>query len=330
MDDKTRMVRPSDSLNLITDFTGIYILREEHITNLLRYMNDPTWWDTISQIFKQNPSELISSVRAYPFDIVYTLRLRGSYKPFSLGGHTLKDENNNPMNVPMIEDKDIGQMRIFLGSITIPKIHGTFRDYYNKYTLYLPYLESIELDSEECTPNKDEDSVNLNIYYVIDLFTGEVTCYVMKQYKNDDNENDERVINIVNGSIGVDIPISTSNKSEIALKVIRDSVKAITTKGASLLAVDVPVVNYAQVGNFSDGLGKMFGCQKPYLKIESDDVLTNDLYLKLNGKPNNRAIPLGALTGYTEIGDIKLTDVQDITSEERDELYALLKSGVYF
>lgn len=328
--DKTRMIQPSQSLNLITDFTGIYVLKNEHIEALLKYLNDPSFWDLIAQIFKQNPSELISSVRVYPFDIINTMRMTlARYQQLSLGGQKLEIDGN-PMIVPTIEDKEIVKMRIGMGKITIPKIHGTYRDYYNKYTLYLPYLESVELDSEECTPNENDDSVILDIYYVIDLFTGELTASIMKEYKNEDNEQDERVISIVNGNIGIDIPISTSNKSEIALKVIRDSVKAITTKGASLLSLDIPVVNYAQVGNYSDGLGKMFGCQKPYLKIESDIVSTNELYTKLNGKPLNRTRYLRALNGYTEFEDIRLEDVQDITSEERSELYNLLTTGVYF
>lgn len=326
----TKLVSPSYTLNLITNFTAVHTLTGEQLDRILTYINNPSWWDSLSQIFKQNISDLITSIRAYPFDIINTMQLHNSFGQLFLGGQGINNEDNTSMIVPYITDFNIKEMKVSLGTIEIPKIHSSYRDYFNKYTLYLPYLESIELDSEECTPKSDEEAVNLSIEYVINLLTGEVTCYVMKHYTNSDGNEDERVINIVNGSIGVDIPISSSNKNEIATKLICDSVRAIITKGTSLLSMDIPVVNYTQVGKFSDGLGKMFGCQHPYLKIESDIISTNNLYLKLNGKPLNQTKGLYSLKGYTELQDIRLEDVANITSEERDELYGLLTTGVYF
>ncbi|MBO7713129.1 MAG: hypothetical protein J6S85_06135 [Methanobrevibacter sp.] len=325
------LVLPSNKLTLISNFNAIYCLTNSNINRIAQYMTDPNFFDAISQVFRQNLGDLITSIRAYPFDIHRTFRCGRGWMGATLGGQELKTELNNPMIVWEMRNEDMNQMKLYMGEIIVPRIHNSYLDMQNIYTLYLPYLEGVTLDTEELFAKSDDLPVVLQIYYVFNLATGELTAYVMKEFDNN-GSTDERLLTIVNGKIGVEIPLSSSNMNEIATHLTITAIKGIATQGGSLLGdvASTPIYQRRQLGIFGDGLSKMYAPQHCYLKIESKRLKNPSNFLHYNGKPLNEQRLLANVTGYTEISNPYLDHIGNITSEEKDELASLLQSGVYF
>ena len=325
------LVKPSTNVKIQTDFTALYCLPQVYVNRIAQYMTNPTFIDSLSQIFKQNIGDLITSIRAYPFDIPRTLRCGSGLYGATLGGQELKTALNNPMIVTQITNDDIDNLQLYMGEIQVPRIHHSYLDMQNTYTLYLPYLEAITLDTEELFAKSDELPVVLQIYYVVNLFTGGLTAYIMKEFDNN-GDNDERLLNIVNGTIGVDIPISSSNMNDIATHLTITAIKGIATQGSSLLGdvASTPIYQRKQIGSFGDGLAKMYAPQHCYLKVESKRLKNPTNFLHYNGKPLNEERKLSKVKGYTEISSPYLDHIGNITSEEKSELDDLLRSGVYF
>ena len=326
------LVEPSSNLQIQTDFTALYCVKAWQINRIAKYMTDPTFVDALSQIFKQNLGDLITRVRVYPFDIPSTLHGGSSLMGATLGGQVLKDNLGNDMIVTEITNDDISKLKIYMGEIIVPQIHHSYLDMQSIFTLYLPYLEAVNLDPEEMLSSGEP--VVLQLYYIVNLYDGSLTAYVMKEFEND-GERDERLLNIVNGTIGVDMPITSSNIGEIATNLLTTAVRgvALHNLGATSIIGDVmntPIIERSNIGSFGDNLSKMFAPQYAYLKIESKKLRNPDNYLELNGKPLMAQKGLHQLKGYTEMEDIKLEDIENITSDEKSILYDLLKNGVYF
>lgn len=324
-----QLIEPSSNLQMQTKFTALYCVKGWQIDRIEDYITDPNWYETISQIFKQSLGELITKIRVYPFDIPTTLRCGSTLIGATLGGQVLKDYIGNDLIVTEITNQDISKLKIYMGEIIVPQIHHSYMDMQSIFTLYLPYLEATNLDPEEMLSNGDP--VVIRVYYVINLYDGSLTAYIMKAYDND-GDDDERLIKIVNGTIGVDMPISSSNKNEIALHLLSTAVRGISTVGKSVVGdvMNTPIFEREQIGSFGDNLSKMFAPQYVYLKIESKKIQNPSNFLELNGKPLMEQRDLDTISGYTEIDTIKLDDIQGITNIERDMLENLLKSGVYF
>lgn len=325
------MVRfPIISQNISTDFTKLYLLDITTLNKVEQYLVSPDFVSAIAQFFT-SPNECVQSLRIYPFDIPSTLRVPVDASSLKLGGVPIKYNNQTITcgNV-LINGGNINALKKRVGEITIPTtlMKNNFLDFSNKYQLYLPYLETITLDPDQVTP-KDHD-IKIYVDYVINLITGELTAYV---YKYNDNR-DVEMLNIVNGEIGMSIPLNMSNASDIIRNTMMSMTRIATSPSASATAVvdmiDKTQLHFNSIGGFSSGLSKMFAIQDVYLMVEKPIWNKPSNYVKLYGTPIHNKMQLNELNGYATIDNIYLDDVGNITNEEKKELETLLKTGVYF
>lgn len=93
------------------------------------------------------------------------------------------------------------------GSIEIPNFSGSFLDYtpHTKYSLFLPFIGSVQLDADEITGK------SLNVKYHIDLLTGACVAFVSA---------DSVLIASYNGQCSNPVPVSGANYSRLIASII--------------------------------------------------------------------------------------------------------------
>lgn len=311
---------------LTTDFTKLYVLNIEKLNLVEEYMVNPSYVGAIVKFFT-SPNECIQSIRYYPFNIPSIFSGMLPQENIKLGGVELVSGNDKIPSL-YIPNGAMNELKVNVGKIVINKsdLYGNYLDLRNVYRLYLPYLETITLDSEQVTPVGDEEYVEIFIDYVVNFLTGGLTGYV---YRYSDNKL--IILHIVNGTIGIDIPISLSNANDVVKNVMLGSLGFVMSGGTNLSSLMTDTqVHFNQIGGFSDGLGKLFAPQEVHLLIERPIKSEPSSYAKMNGYPLNQTRTLNAIRGYTELDSIYLDDVESITNEEKNELEELLLSGVYF
>lgn len=310
----------------LTDFSRIYMLDYERVSKIENSLMVSTFIDDIKKFFV-SPSECIQSVKYYPFDIMQAFQLPPYVANLTFGTIPIKD-NNNYVSSYILNNDSIFTFRVRVGEIVINRdmLYRNYLDMENVYRLYLPYLETITLETEQITP-VDTQYTTIYVDYVFNIFTGSITAYV---YKIDENNN-VIMLHVVNGSVGMEIPLNMTNANDVLRNIAFASARFVASGGTNVssLLTDTQI-HFNQIGGYTDGLAKMFGIQDVYLLIEQpikDEPLN---YQELNGYPSNKKITLYQLRGYAEIESIKLDDVGAITNEEKKELENLLMSGVYF
>lgn len=81
-------------------------------------------------------------------------------------------------------------------------------------------------------------------------------------------------------------------------------------------------------GQLSYYLPQKVRLRKSYIETSINPTSTE--YCKLYGKPLERIKTLSSLNGFTIVADIDLVDIDNSTSQEREEIVYLLKNGVHF
>ena len=168
-----------------------------------------------------NPSDYIVSLRYYPFDVPVDLT---QSEELSIGGIPVEVDNFTPMMSVLPIEYGEGKNSFYdLGSFTLqpPFIYGDFRDTYIKLLLYIPWCGYTTLDPALFCQSPDGTYHTIRAALSIDFTTGNVLGLIYR---------DNRLIDTVNGTVGVDIPLSAAangsyqnaiKQTEIALKNAR-------------------------------------------------------------------------------------------------------------
>jgi len=206
---------------------------------------------------------------------------------------------------------------------------------FTKYELWLPYHRFIELNQEECS------GCRIQVYYLVNFETGEATVYV---YNATDNIN----IYQAQCTLGVKVSLSASNSTELnnqrlslgintAINLIGSAIAVGSGNPLGFIsggkAVADMVTGYSQMYQHASqgattGVEGLNNPQEVFIKQTITSFVGYDLnYFKVKGRPLNQSKLLSTLSGYTEIGDILLDNI-NATEEEKRNLKALLTSGV--
>lgn len=164
-----------------------------------------------------NPSDYIISVKYYPFDVPASV----TTEALSVGGVAV--EVNNVGISPALHDREYGtgtNSYFDLGSFTIapPYIYGDFRDTYMKLLVYIPWCGFTTIDNALFMQSPNGAYHTIRCALSIDFATGAALGMIYR---------DDTLIECVNGTVGVDIPLSAIangtyqnaiKQTEIALK----------------------------------------------------------------------------------------------------------------
>ena len=265
-----------------------------------------------------------------------------------------------------------------VGSITIPvPCGGTFMDERNNISLYLPYCGLQSIPTSICyyktletvtLPNGFTKQVPklagrvLSVEYVFDMIYG--TCAALC-YMYDPTNSTRALFGVFNGSCGVDIPLTQSNRAsnELALRkdggnmatgvitsalagaisggtgggllgaAIGGAVNALQSAVSGALHTKNNAVNQETHFTTSSGFSSQiasFMPSSPMLFVEYTDMDKDpSSYAHENGYPCNLNLNMDDICGYTELdGSIEVSNIPCL-EEERVLLKQALMEGFY-
>ena len=272
------------------------------------------------KLFGANPINAIMSLRLYPFDVAALLE---SYQPENIilgridtGASGLKISNGSSTVID-------------LGTLYIKSQFNDFRDYapYSSYNLYIPFIGTVNLN-----PNDYLNKI-ISLKMIVDVTTGKATAIIYAagipmQY--------------LDGMIGVDIPITSSNASEMVSSVINavgytaSAAASIATgnymAAAGSIAAGVSDLMFNDVGiNKAGNVSPASSLSAPinaYCIISRPNAIIPASYGHTIGYICAKKAKLSSLSGYTVCENVDTTGIA-ATEEERNEIKTLLESGVY-
>lgn len=257
-----------------------------------------------------NPMDLIISVGIVPFKPTITDRAN-----INIGGYDTGIECNT-----------INQYyTVNCGKLNIGEYFGSALDYINtKIHIYLPCVGVRDINVDEVMGG------SIEVRYNVDVFSGACIANIKctRQLLNS-------VLYTYEGNLLSTLPLVSRDYSSFYATIAKGAVDVLSAQGTNIgdianTAINVmnSKPNISKSSNIS-GVGSLMNMRVPFLIIERPIESTPKSYAKLSGYPSNVTFKISDLKGYTEIGDINLSDIP-CTSSERNELMNLLNSGVYF
>lgn len=320
---------PNYNPNISTPFNRLIGLNVNGILSLYDFLNSATFIDNIKLLFA-TPSEYVSSLKAYPFDVRNFFTQVNAVEDVRIGGIG----NSGIDGWALANDR----ANVLVNQFTINGRYNNFLDYapYTTLQLYLPYYGMVTL------PTNDVMNRIVKVYYSLDFYTGTLTIFITAT-----REDSEVLILSVESKIGIDIPIGTSNFNEISKNILMTGVgiaggvigiasgNAPVVASTSLLALNsgVNMVNSLQqhisLGTIGDGRNALASFQKVTLIKKYPIIVDDENYKEFKGKPLGVKKQLNELLGYTQCEEVHFVPFTTTpTSAEIDEIESLLRSGV--
>ena len=297
----------------LEDIAGI-LYDEDEIDNLIEGL----------KMNGDNPLSFICDLYYVPFDMGYFCDSSASLSTFHFGtyekelAHTFKRVNQNNIRRTMFTQQITGSF-------------NDFRDYYANYYLYLPYVGITQLDTQMWLYS------TLRVDVCVDVYTGDIKYYLM---------NNDRLMDIREGSLRVTMPISSADKYGGAVGRVTSAISLIENAGAgasSALMGDVSGAAHnggnaikstfdlvkatpkQMNGNYSSSVA-VNDPLDAFLIIEQKEIEYPD-NLKANyGIPDNDICSLGTKSGYIECDNVLLKC--NCMASEYDEILSLASGGI--
>ena len=283
--------------------TTTYALTSANADSLGSFIwsNNNNWFDNLLKVQADALSNIVSC-KLLPFS------LSGTGKVIKIG--------NISTQVTALEiDKQV--IRKNGGSLKLKRYFNNFLDYapYTKISLYLPFIGFSQIENEYMYDG-------VTIEYLFDIITGEMLVLLKSKGKT---------FRTINGSFGIDIPFSSTNKAQIEgsfLSKIAKDVIDVNPMGLLDTYTDIATSRFktsnssspSSVCAYSAPLQCFVTVDRPILNKPSS--YNHDVGQKCVG-----SYYLRNLKGYTEVENIELSC--PCTDSEKNEILSLLRSGVY-
>lgn len=312
--DVTEPTEPSDTG--LGVFNTLYIMSRSALTSLGTELWSGSIFDNFD-LLNNSPLENIISCKLYPFTIS-----GGAQSTIKIGNVQFNAIGNKYTSAIT---------SISCGNVFIAPYFNNFldRNGYTKLAIYLPFIGFKELNIEEFINN------TLSVKYNVDLITG--TCEAIISGNNITK-------NIFNGSVGIDIPISASNRAQIENGFITGLLKS----GMSLNPINAigSAIDLALANNHYSTEGNPTPCASLYNPLycyviidrptaignkpsESAPFIPSQSFRHTYGLKCNLQLKLSSVSGYTQIKNIDLSGLT-CSDMEKNELKQILSEGVYF
>ena len=293
--------------NSVGVLTTTYAMTIERLNQLGGFLWGANIFDEFSLV-NSNPIENIISCKNIP------ISLSGADEIIHLGN---VDTGTNGAKV----SSNFSTLNV--GQIALPTKYNSFLDFapYTKITIYLPYIGFKEIDATIAIGK------TLKVAYVADVITGGCIAQIFI--------NGVRFYEF-SGEMGVDIPITASNRAQVEASYISNAVGM----GASLAsgnitgAVDSVLASATAKYNYSSTDTPNPNCvasvnRTCYVIIEHPTYQELSQFNHTKGKMCNLSQTIGSLKGFT-ICDANI-DLKGITAteQEKQEISSILSSGFF-
>ena len=283
--------------------TTTYALTSANADSLGAFIwdNSNNWFDSLLNVQADALSNIVSC-KLLPFSLSGT-------------GKAIKIGNINTQVTALEVDNQV--IRKSGGSLKLNRYFNNFLDYapYTKISLYLPFIGFSQIENEYMYDG-------VSIEYLFDIITGEMLVLL---------KSNGKTFRSINGSFGIDIPFSSTNKAQIEgsfLSKIAKDVIDVNPIGLLDTYTDIATSRFktsnssspSSVCAYSAPLQCFVTVDRPILNKPSS--YNHDVGQKCVG-----SYYLRNLKGYTEVENIELNC--PCTDSEKNEILSLLRNGVY-
>ena len=287
--------------------TSTFHMTKERIMQLGQFLWGSSIFDEFSLI-NNNPIENIISCKAIPYAI------SGTTQEITLGNV------KTGVNGEKISQNFSKQT---IGTVTIAEHYKNFLDYapYTNVIIYLPYIGFKELDTSLVMGK------TLKIEYTLDVITGGCLAQIyvgkIRLYE-------------FTGNIGVDIPITASNRVQVESAYISAGVGVVSSAmngnaigvADSIIGAATSQYHYSGTGNPSPSCVSSTN-RTCYVVIDRPQYQALNAFNHTRGRMCCLSKTIGSLNGYTVCD--KNVDISGIsaTDEEKEEIVNILSSGFF-
>lgn len=287
--------------------TSTFHMTKERIMQLGQFLWGSSIFDEFSLI-NNNPIENIISCKAIPYTI------SGTTQEITLGNV------KTGVNGEKISQNFSKQT---IGTVAIAEHYKNFLDYapYTNVIIYLPYIGFKELDTSLVMGK------TLKIEYTLDVITGGCLAQIyvgkIRLYE-------------FTGNIGVDIPITASNRAQVESSYISAGVGVVSSAmngnaigvADSIIGAATSQYHYSGTGNPSPSCVASTN-RTCYVVIDRPQYQPLNAFNHTRGRMCCLSKTIGSLRGYTVCD--KNIDISGIsaTDEEKEEIVNILSSGFF-
>ena len=301
------------SANVSNLLTTTYKLSKAQLQSLGNFL----WQDsfiTNIKLLNNSPIENLVSVKALPVSLPV-----GSEQALVLG-----NVDTGIRATPVTNT----YIKFTMGTKRVPHFENNFSDYNNvTCDVYLPCIGTIaDIDPREVLGQ------TLTLKYCFDVVTGDVLAELFNNKGGALN-----LMGIYKGNIGIDIPLTASNRAQVEAGYISDFISAVGSVATkNITGIAEAGLSAITRQNTTKSSGSVSGCTaqglpiKPYLHISSPVVPDySDTFVHTYGRPCLLSKKLSKLKGYTQVD--KSCDLSGIpcTQKEKEMLRNIISSGFY-
>ena len=285
--------------------SSCYSMTKERLQSLGNFLFSSSFLDNILLI-NNSPIENILSIKALPFTI------SGTTEAIKLGN----------VDTGINGEKCSECLKYTLGSFTINEKYHSFLDYapFTSVEIYLPFIGLCDLDINVLVNR------TISINYIVDCITGSLKVQLLYNSKP---------LYQFNGTIGVDIPIASSNRAQVELGLLSSGIGAVSSiasgnvMGAIYSGLNMASSQYhTNTSGCASANTDFHNNRTCYVIVNRPKADTISSYNSTHGKPCNLTKRLGNLNGMTKVNkDVQLKNIS-CTEEERNLLRELLTNGI--
>lgn len=297
----------SDVSSGIGVLTTTFKMTKDRLKQLGRFLWGSNIFDNFSLICN-NPIENIISCKSIP------LSLDGATQKIILGNVDTGVKGDKVANNFTSQT---------IGSIKINEKYNNFLDYapYTNVIIYLPYVGFKELDTN-LVMNK-----TLSISYTVDVITGGCLCQI---------QSDGVRLYEFNGNLGIDIPITASNRAQVEAGYISSGIGiASSAASGNIVGAVTSLINSAEAQyHYASTSSPNPMCvastnRTCYVIIDRPTYQTLKSFNHTRGKKCYLTKTINSLKGYTICDEhIDLSGIR-ATESEKEELVRLLSGGFF-
>ena len=210
--------------------------------------------------------QFIVSLRVYPFSLVNLHITQNAGQVAYIGRGEYGINCGGGQNILKFTES-MGYLNA--GSLTVPRHFGDWRDHDNTTVMaYLPYCGTVELNPSDVVGR------TLVCTYAVDVYTGQCMA-VIESYSPEDLGGKHYPIAITHGTIGVSIPVSTTNSGQIAGAFINSAMNVMQIVSGAVTDAAVQVAG-AQLAMNSKSMSKQSSAYKDaYVQQQAQEIAFN-------------------------------------------------------
>ena len=297
---------PSDDTELETSgvLTTCYSMTNNRLQSLGSFLFSSDFIDNILLV-NNNPIENILSIKAIPFSI------SGVDSSIKLGN----------VDTNIVGAKCGESYKINIGSFIVNGKYNSYLDYspFTTVEIFLPFIGMQKLDTNVLINR------SINILYIVDCITGSLKVQLLYNKKP---------LYEFNGTIGVDIPISSTNRAQVELGYLSSGLGAVgSIASGNVMGAVYSGLNMAQSQYHTTTSGTanpntyFHSNRKCYLIINRPKADSISSYASTIGYKCCLSLNLRNLSGMTKLNEnVQLKNIS-CTNEEREMLRNILTNG---